>query len=134
LFYFAVSFYKATGAISLYSLFYPLSHHDALLRLLEDGTSVVLGREPPSEIVVDDPSVSRQHTRFARQKNEVWVEDLDSRNGTFYRGHCIPRERLEPGDEGAIGRVRVVLAATSPPGSLAERSVVRDGDFVTCRA
>src|SRR6185503_16567419 len=66
---------------------------------------------------------SRQHARFVRNQGEVWVEDLDSRNGTRLRGKAIERQRLESGDEILIGNVRVVLAGTrEPPASAAPRS------------
>jgi DNA-binding NtrC family response regulator len=92
---------------------------EAQLKLLDEGNAVVVGRDAPSEILVNDASVSRQHARFVRKDGEVWVEDLDSRNGTFLRGKRIERERLEPADEIGIGKVRVVLAATRSPASLA---------------
>jgi len=87
---------------------------ESQLKLLDDDSAVVIGRELPSEIVVDDPSVSRQHARFVLTQGEVWVEDLDSRNGTFLRGRRITRERLESADEVGVGKARVVLAATRP--------------------
>jgi DNA-binding NtrC family response regulator len=87
---------------------------EAQLRLLEEGSSVVIGREAPAEIVVHDSSVSRQHVRILRNHEEVWIEDLDSRNGTVLRGHKVQRQRLEPGDQVEVGRARVVLAATRP--------------------
>jgi transcriptional regulator with PAS, ATPase and Fis domain len=93
---------------------------EAQLRLLEEGSSVVIGREPPAEIVVNDASVSRQHARILRKQDEVWVEDLDSRNGTVVRGNRVQRQRLESGDQVEVGRVRVVLAATRPPAASAE--------------
>jgi DNA-binding NtrC family response regulator len=88
---------------------------DAQLRLLEEGSSVVIGREPPAEVVVNDASVSRQHARIFRRQEEVWIEDLDSRNGTLVRGNKVQRHRLESGDQAEIGRARVVLAATRAP-------------------
>ncbi|HEX4351882.1 MAG TPA: sigma 54-interacting transcriptional regulator, partial [Polyangiales bacterium] len=66
-------------------------------------------------VVVRDPSISRQHVRFRRERDEVWVEDLDSRHGTFVRGRRIERERLAPFDEVSLGDVRVVLAGTEDP-------------------
>src|SRR5262245_6233849 len=87
---------------------------EAQLRLLDDGASVVVGREEPAEVIVSDGSVSRQHARFTRTQDEVWVEDLDSRHGTLLRGKAIKREKLAAFDELAIGTVRVVLAATAP--------------------
>ncbi len=92
---------------------------DTQLKPLAESVAVVLGRDAPAEIVVDDPSVSRQHARFVLREGEVWVQDLDSRNGTAIAGKRIHEQRLEPGDEVNIGRARVVLAATrkTPAGS-----------------
>jgi DNA-binding NtrC family response regulator len=90
---------------------------EAQFKPLDEGSAVVIGREAPSEIVVADASVSRQHARFVRNQGEVWVEDLDSRNGTRLRGKAIERERLNSGDEVLIGKVRVVLAATRDSGA-----------------
>lgn len=101
---------------------------DAQLRLLEDGSSVVIGREPPAEVVVNDGSVSRQHARISRKQEEVWLEDLDSRNGTLVRGNKVQRQRLESGDQVEIGRARVVLAATRP--STESTAAGPDAEFV----
>ncbi|HLK35382.1 MAG TPA: sigma 54-interacting transcriptional regulator [Polyangiaceae bacterium] len=100
---------------------------EAQFRSLDVDTSLVIGRERPSEIVVNDPSVSRQHARFVRQKDEIWVEDLDSRNGVFFRGERVRRERLDVGDAVIVGRVRVVLAGTRPRPSPVEGAVAADG-------
>ena len=93
---------------------------EAQLRLLEEGCSVVIGREPPAEIVVHDSSVSRQHARILRKQEEVWIEDLESRNGTVVRGAKVQRQRLEAGDQVEVGRARVVLAATRPSADAAQ--------------
>jgi two-component system, NtrC family, response regulator AtoC len=85
---------------------------EAQLKLLAEDANVVVGREAPSEIVVNDGSVSRQHARFVLRNGVVSVEDLDSRNGTFVRGKRIERSDLSAGDEIRIGRARVVLAVT----------------------
>lgn len=85
---------------------------EAQVCLLDEETTAVVGREAPCEIVVSDSSISRQHARFSIRKSEVWVEDLDSRNGTLFRGRRIQRERLEPTDEIHVGRARLVLVAT----------------------
>jgi two-component system, NtrC family, response regulator AtoC len=85
---------------------------EAQVRLLDHGSTSVVGREPPCEIVVRDASISRRHARFSIVEGAVWVEDLDSRNGTLLRGQRVERVRLEPGDEVQVGTVRLVLAAT----------------------
>src|ERR1041385_1563892 len=91
------------------------SGSEARVCLLDEGMTVVLGREPPCEIVVKDSSISRQHARFSLRDGHVWAEDLDSRNGTTRGGQRIRRERLEPGDEVHAGTARLVLAATGAP-------------------
>ncbi len=53
---------------------------------------VVVGRHPSSSTVVfDEASISRSHVRFYASGDEVFVEDLDSTNGTMVEG-----EKLEP--------------------------------------
>jgi DNA-binding NtrC family response regulator len=85
---------------------------EAQLRLLEDGSSVVLGRAEPAEVIVSDSAISRQHARFRRDGDQIWIEDLDSRHGTFLRGARVKHGILAPFDEVSIGQARVVLAAT----------------------
>lgn len=82
--------------------------------LLEEGSTIVVGREPPCEIVVRDSSISRQHARFTMRNGEIWAEDLDSRNGTVRADRRIQRERLEPGDDVLVGTARLVLVGTQP--------------------
>ena len=47
---------------------------EAQMRALDAGATIVVGREAPSEIVVNDPSVSRQHARFLRTDDVITVE------------------------------------------------------------
>ena len=57
-----------------------------------DVGGVVVGRHPTSATVVfDEASISRSHARFYASDDEVFVEDLDSTNGTSVGG-----EKLEP--------------------------------------
>jgi len=68
--------------------------------LLDDDSAVVIGREPPLRKSWWTTPRYRVSTRcFILKQGEVWVEDLDSRNGTFLGGRRISRERLESADE-----------------------------------
>lgn len=49
----------------------------------------VLGRHPECDIFLDAGAVSRQHARILRRGDELLLEDLKSRNGTFLNGHAI---------------------------------------------
>lgn len=52
---------------------------------------LVIGRHPAlSDFVLDDPSVSRRHLRVGRDGDLLYVEDLNSLNGTVVDGETAP--------------------------------------------
>jgi DNA-binding CsgD family transcriptional regulator len=64
-----------------------------------------LGRGVDCDLVVNDSSVSRKHCRIYFQRDEPWVIDLESRNGTLLNGSSISEERLlRDGDILTLGR------------------------------
>ena len=56
---------------------------------------VTVGRDPVSDAVINDPEISRQHTRFIRSPSGFTVQDLGSTNGTFVNGDRIGGEPVE---------------------------------------
>lgn len=48
-----------------------------------EGTSITIGREANNEVVINDPEISRKHTRMTFQGGTWVIEDLGSTNGTF---------------------------------------------------
>jgi serine phosphatase RsbU (regulator of sigma subunit) len=52
----------------------------------------MIGRAPPSEIILADSEISRGHCRVALQGDDLVVTDLNSTNGTFVDGSRV----LEP--------------------------------------
>lgn len=48
--------------------------------------SYTVGRDPLSDISINDPEVSRQHARFTQTSDSYQIEDLESTNGTFVNG------------------------------------------------
>ncbi len=58
-----------------------------------------IGRDPDCNIVIPDRQVSRFHTRIIREENNVILEDLASKNGTYLNGKQIKNpEKLQDGD------------------------------------
>ena len=78
---------------------------------LAAGKRQVVGRTEPSDLVVPDRSLSRQHARFGLLGDEVVVEDLGSTNGTWIAGRPVAQEVVRPGDVVMLGAVRVVVQA-----------------------
>jgi len=69
-----------------------------------------VGSSADSDLVVDDPSVSRTHLLVEQLGGTWFVEDLGSRNGTYLNGQRITGRRVvRPGDEIRLGVARVVL-------------------------
>lgn len=62
--------------------------HDLLVTSLppmQDKDSLVVGRQPDCDLIIEDPSVSKRHAmlKWDAKKNSCTVQDLGSSNGTF---------------------------------------------------
>jgi len=77
---------------------------------LEDKT-VSIGRLDTSDLVLNDPTVSRTHAEIRRDGDGFEVVDLGSRNGTKVNGRGVSRQRLTDGDDLLIGAVPVRFEA-----------------------
>lgn len=53
---------------------------------------VIVGRDPVSDIAVNDPEVSRQHARLTRSGSGYMIQDMGSTNGTFLDGKRLSGE------------------------------------------
>jgi diguanylate cyclase (GGDEF)-like protein len=62
-----------------------------------------IGRARECAIRIDDAGISRLHARIVQADGGFWLEDLDSRNGTFVAGSKVKRHRLAEGDRLGIG-------------------------------
>jgi pSer/pThr/pTyr-binding forkhead associated (FHA) protein len=67
--------------------------------------AVVIGRDPGSDLVLDDGEASGSHARVTPQPDgSATVEDLETANGTFINhNELLGPSRLDPGDELVIG-------------------------------
>jgi hypothetical protein len=92
-----------------------------------------VGSSAESDLVVDDPSVSRTHVLLEQLGGAWFVEDLGSRNGTYLNGQRITSRRVvRPGDEVRLGLVRVVLGGVVSAGG-PTTSVVDEPPVLTRR-
>ncbi|MFJ9608619.1 FHA domain-containing protein [Kitasatospora sp. NPDC101176] len=70
---------------------------DTESQLIEPTRAYHLGRDPTSEIVLDDPRVSWHHAVLRADDGHWLLEDVGSTNGTFDEGHRVDREDVGPG-------------------------------------
>ena len=59
---------------------------------------VTVGRDPDSQISLDNPGVSRAHARFLKTDGGWLLEDLGSANGTYLNDQPVQRKELRDGD------------------------------------
>lgn len=75
--------------------------------ILEEGGSVIFGRTLPSDITIDDATVSGKHFRLDYDGERITIIDLDSTNGTKVNDVRIMGDEsraLSSGDTVQIGR------------------------------
>lgn len=59
---------------------------------------ILVGRGTYNHVVLDDPRLSRQHSRLAPEHDGCFLYDLNSLNGTLVNGIPIKRQLLAPND------------------------------------
>ncbi|MEJ7136846.1 FHA domain-containing protein [Amphibiibacter pelophylacis] len=81
--------------------------------LSKDRTT--LGRRPYNDVVIDNLAVSGEHAVLQRIGDNVFLEDLNSTNGTYVNRKPVKRQMLGPDDVIEIGRYRLQFARATEP-------------------
>jgi len=68
------------------------------LDLLLESPSISIGRSEGQDVVILNPSVSRQHALIVREGDCYFVVDRNSSHGTFLNGVRVQRAQLNAGD------------------------------------
>lgn len=78
-------------------------------RIALDSDLLSLGRDPESDIFLDDITVSYRHAQVRREDSLYWIADLGSLNGTYVNRRRIEECELREGDEIQIGKFKLVF-------------------------
>jgi pSer/pThr/pTyr-binding forkhead associated (FHA) protein len=79
---------------------------------LLDQDSTNAGRDPQSDVFLDDITVSRKHAVLERRADRSWfVRDVGSLNGTYVNGEQVDETKLATGDEVQIGKFKLTFFA-----------------------
>jgi two-component system cell cycle response regulator len=92
--------------------------------------ALFLGRDDACDFVLDDPSVSRRHSRAyvdstPGRATAVVIQDLGSTNGTLVNGKGVERVRLKHGDRVHVGDVLLRFEMLDPVDIAYRDGVVR---------
>lgn len=98
-----------------------------------DKPIMTIGRSASCDILIDDDSVSSIHAAVHVKRNdylegheEVYLEDLNSRNGTFVNDRKITKCRLYGNDIITIAWTRFKMLCTDPKGGETTVLIMRD--------
>lgn len=74
-------------------------------RIAED---LLIGRAGESDVWLDTDGVSRRHAKVQRLGEEIFIEDMGSKNGTYVNGDRISRKQLAIGDLVQVGATHIL--------------------------
>ncbi len=75
------------------------------VQITKDKTT--LGRRPYNDIVIDNLAVSGEHAVLQMVGQDVFIEDLNSTNGTYINGRAVKRQLLAHDDTIEIGKYKI---------------------------
>jgi hypothetical protein len=79
------------------------------VQLTKDKTT--LGRRPYNDVVIDNLAVSGEHAVLQMVGADVFIEDLNSTNGTYINGKAVKKQLLTHNDTVEIGKYKIKYLA-----------------------
>lgn len=74
-----------------------------------ESPQMTLGRAQENEMRINDVGISRRHARLVREGEGVYIEDMESANGTFLNGDRLSRRlQLRDGDKITLGSTTIL--------------------------
>jgi FHA domain len=84
------------------------------VQLTKDKTT--LGRRPYNDIVIDNLAVSGEHAVVTMVDKQVFLEDLNSTNGTYVNGKTIKKQFLQHDDVVEVGKYHIKFVGDTVDG------------------
>jgi uncharacterized protein (TIGR02996 family) len=105
------------------------SWQSTIIELPEGGRTLLVGRDPKADLVVDSASVAPHHFRLVGSPAGWTIEDLGTSSGTWVNGHRTNTLALRHGDAVWMDEVLFVfLAHPSVPNAAIEQAIDEDPD------
>lgn len=78
-------------------------------RLAIKGTNVTIGRHSGCDISLPDRTISVHHARITAVREDCFLEDQNSTNGTYVNHYLVDRHLLMDGDTVGLGKYQIVF-------------------------
>ena len=95
------------------------------VQLTKDRTT--LGRRPYNDIVIDNLAVSGEHAVLQMTGNEVYLEDLNSTNGTYVNGKAAKKQLLQSADVIEVGKYKIKFVNEAAEQGFEKTMMVKPG-------
>ena len=95
------------------------------VQLTKDRTS--LGRRPYNDIVIDNLAVSGEHAVLQMSGNDIFLEDLNSTNGTYVNGKAVKKQLLQNADTVEIGKYKIKYINEAANAGFEKTMVIKAG-------
>lgn len=93
------------------------------VQLTKDRTS--LGRRPYNDVVIDNLAISGEHAVFQMAGSDVFIEDLNSTNGTYVNGKAAKKQQLHNGDTVEVGKYKIKFVSEAPADGFEKTMMVK---------
>ena len=91
-------------------------------RLQVTRSEATIGRDPDSDVFLDDVTVSRHHATLRAGRRSDTIADSGSLNGTYVNGARVESSSLASGDVVQIGRYRLRYLRSPEPARATPRA------------
>jgi pSer/pThr/pTyr-binding forkhead associated (FHA) protein len=95
------------------------------VQITKDKTT--LGRRPYNDIVIDNLAVSGEHAVLQMSGSEVYLEDLNSTNGTYVNGKAVKKQLLQNNDTVEIGKYKIKFVSEAGGPTFEKTMILKPG-------
>ena len=86
-----------------------------------------LGRRPYNDVVIDNLAISGEHAVFQMIGSEVFIEDMNSTNGTYVNGKAAKKQQLQNGDTVEVGKYKIKFVHETASDGFEKTMMVKSG-------
>lgn len=96
--------YLSTYKLNTNRIFDLINGKEKLQKITIDSDKILLGRDPKSDIFIDNPNISLHHAKIIKESFNYYIFDLKSKNGTFVNDILINNKyQVNNGDKITLG-------------------------------